>query len=686
MDVNDAFHRCRWCKRSFSGRSGLVKHEKHAHLRELLNPSSSSDMSPFDLNSDSDTSLSSIVSDNSSRVGNHAVSSIDSEHSDGVEGENCDDFYFDAQIKTMAGTRRVDDPSTSETTLIAFCELMSQLELTKDKIDLLLGFLHRKDVVLENLPRCWLTYERKVGNIVREGAFESDTAYADGEVKIPIDISEINALNPTVHIVKRSNAMTALVKLLLDVNLSQPGNLNFEHVKLLTTDGERAYGDPNTGNWWERLCLNYVAPGCVPLVLKFFTDGTICGKSKSRTPLMATIVNMRRSVQRSSFGKTYLAFAPQVSVHKVSKSRAADVRYRVKQEVYKLLLADIRPLGRPSFSLMIHGQVRKLQVFVENFILDGPEQRQATGIKSACNRCHCPKEKFGYDWDDLEELERSPRRADEARAVLAECFPLMSRTPRPRGAVQAVEEKLGPLNMRYGHNHTWDYPFASPGGIFAATATDRMHLVQGLIQNVMFVLDKVFEEESPNPLKPAAYKQSKQDLLDTRFALVAPYVTPEVYLPRFANGFYSKTLREAWHITAWLSLIPFLVGDDNAIIKSTVKRGIFLYNAILLMRIVHPMWAATSFTETEVLELEVNISRWRGHFRDNYTAFVKCTHEKFHKLLHVAEDIREHGVPGNHCTNTWEQGEVPSHPRSPGTLTPPPPSPPPARRSWQGQG
>jgi hypothetical protein len=221
--------------------------------------------------------------------------------------------------------------------------------------------------------------------------------------------------------------------------------------------------------------------------------------------------------------------------------------------------------------------------------------------------------------------------------------------------VQAVQEKLEAFNLRYGHNHTLEYPFASPGGVFAATATDRMHLVQGLITNVMFVLDKIFEAESPNQLKPASYVQSKHDLLDTRFALIGAFVTPEVYLPRFTNGFYSKTLREAWQVTAWLSLIPFLVGDDDTVIKSAARRGTFITNAVLLMQIVHPMWALTTFTETEVAALEADISRWRMHFRDNYTIYVPCTHEKFHKLLHVAEDIREHGAPGNHCTNTWEQ-------------------------------
>jgi hypothetical protein len=169
-------------------------------------------------------------------------------------------------------------------------------------------------------------------------------------------------------------------------------------------------------------------------------------------------------------------------------------------------------------------------------------------------------------------------------------------------------------------------------------------------------LDKTFEAESPNPLKPEAYKQVKHDLLDTRFSLISPFVTPDVYLPCFAHGFYSKTLREAWHITAWLSIIPFAIGDNNDVIKSTVKRGLFITNALLLMRVVYPMWVYTTFTETEVVTLEQDISRWRQHFRANYTAFVKCTHEKFHKLVHVPQDIREHGAPGNHCTHTWEQG------------------------------
>jgi hypothetical protein len=633
----------------------LLKHEKSAHGEELQNPCSSSHSSSSDHISDSDSSCASSLTEECF-VDDFLPDVVEPNLVDG--DLHCDDFYLNSQIKFVSSAKTFDVDAkdvTDRATFLAFSRLVSALGISNERVDVLLGFLHRRDLNFEELPKSWVTYERKLAVVVGDAIFETDEKYRDGELKVPIDISDINALNRTVHIVKRSNILTAVVKLLLDVNLCQKSNFFCSPIRLFTTAGERAYGDPWTGDWWERLFNNYVAPGCIPLVLKIFTDGTICGKSKSRSPLVATVVNMRRAVQRAACGKTFLAFAPQVSVHKSSKAKAADARYRVKQELYKLVLQDIRPSESSCFSLMVHGRILKLQVFVENFILDGPEQRQATGIKSACNRCHCPKEKFGYELQDLEQHERAPRTVAAAKAVMAECIPLMSSSPRPRGAVQAVEEKLDPFNLRYGHNHTWDFPFASPGGVFAATGTDRMHLVQGLIQNLMFVLDKIFEAESPNPLKPAAYVQTKHELLDSRFALVASFVTPEVYLPRFSNGFYSKTLREAWQVTAWLSLIPFLVGDDAAVIKSAVKRGTFLTNAVLLMRIVHPMWASTTFTESEISLLEADISKWRVHFRANYAVYVKCTHEKFHKLLHVAEDIREHGVPGNHCTNTWEQ-------------------------------
>ena len=77
----------------------------------------------------------------------------------------------------------------------------------------------------------------------------------------------------------------------------------------------------------------------------------------------------------------------------------------------------------------------------------------------------------------------------------------------------------------------------------------------------------------------------------------------------------------------------------------------------MLMRIVYPMWTATEMTIGEVDELELNIRLWRRDFRDNYSMFSKskCAFEKFHMLVHVPDDIKRNGLPGNHCSHTWEQ-------------------------------
>jgi hypothetical protein len=371
MDDNgESRIRCRWCEKLSFSRSGILKHEKNAHLREFLNPSSSSSQAS---SSEEDLDCESIFSaqiSNDSFQDNFLDAEPDTDDvglsyldSTTINNGECDHFYFDAQLEAASKGKRSNDLlSRKRSVLLLFSGLVSQLELSNEKIDLLLGFIHSQHLLFNELPRAWATYERELNRYIGEGTFEGNATYGDGEVKVPFDIGDVNKLAPTVHIVKRSNALTALVKVVLDSNLCQAGNMNFLPTQLLTTDGERAYGDPWTGNWWERLCSNYVAPGCVPLVLKLFTDGTICGKTKSRTPMMASVVNMRRSVQRSSFGKTYLAFAPQVRVHKVSQAKAADMRYRVKQELYNLILQDIRPLSSSRFSLMIQGQVRQMQV------------------------------------------------------------------------------------------------------------------------------------------------------------------------------------------------------------------------------------------------------------------------------------------------------------------------------------
>ncbi len=73
------------------------------------------------------------------------------------------------------------------------------------------------------------------------------------------------------------------------------------------------------------------------------------------------------------------------------------------------------------------------------------------------------------------------------------------------------------------------------------------------------------------------------------------------------------------------------------------------------------MWTCTEMSASDVNTLDASIGEWRSHFREHFAQFLprqNCQHEKFHRILHVPENIRLYGVPGNHCTSTWEQAHV----------------------------
>jgi hypothetical protein len=103
--------------------------------------------------------------------------------------------------------------------------------------------------------------------------------------------------------------------------------------------------------------------------------------------------------------------------------------------------------------------------------------------------------------------------------------------------------------------------------------------------------------------------------------------------------------------------LKFYISNVQIFIIAPFYRRDFIHNAHLLMKIVYPMWTATEMTETEVEKLSTDIRDWRTDFREKYSHLLKskCNHEKFHMLVHVPEDIRRSGLPGNHCSHTWEQ-------------------------------
>ena len=581
---------CKYCNFLATSYSGIVRHRNRNHakcLETVSSASSSADSSSTETDKDHDANF----YEGDDAVHHEEVeTSIEIDNVPLVINTDINDYFINRQMATAQDIVGRDKTTTNKSladqskkdVILTFSELVTQLDITTNKIDILLGFLHRTDVNFQLLPESNKTYQKYLQSYLSTGKLEESPQYADGEDKVSCDISDVNILRRTVHIAKRHNILTALMKLLLDKDVCTPEAINFEPQEVrLSEGGERVYtSDPCSGDWWRTMWDNYLTPGCLPLVINFWTDSTVCGKSVSRQPFNLSIANMTARIQRTLMGKSCVGFIPKVPVHRCSANKAAAARFRVTQEMYRLVGKDLfSPSKKPRpIALFLHNSVVYLQLFVLNIILDGPEKRRAGGVLSACPRCQCPKEKFSLDVQDLQDDEKKRRTTADMREALTECDELSEE--KRRGFKTKINDRLEKLNVRYGNYAMLDFPFASEQGVWGATTSDRMHLIQGLINNLVSALDGVVRNEHPESNDPAkaaqSYLNTVHSELDNRFSSIAPFVTPEVYLPRFSSGYYEKTLYEAWHSTAWLSLIPFLIGDDNTIIKNLRKRCIIL--------------------------------------------------------------------------------------------------------------
>ncbi len=199
--------------------------------------------------------------------------------------------------------------------------------------------------------------------------------------------------------------------------------------------------------------------------------------------------------------------------------------------------------------------------------------------------------------------------------------------------------------------------------MYTAIGFDRLHVLKGLIVNVLLALDWVLGDQSEklNVKGRAAYVDSQKVFMDSRFAQIPPFFGGhEVYLPRLTNGFYSKTRVEAWQYSVWLSLIPFVVCDDDSVIKSSVKRAQFLTNVSLLLPVVHTIWQRHAVTVDDLDKLTAAIDGWRTHFLTHFvlSSPSRCRFDNFHKLTHAVVDCVRNGGWSVTCTSSWERAHT----------------------------
>jgi hypothetical protein len=72
---------------------------------------------------------------------------------------------------------------------------------------------------------------------------------------------------------------------------------------------------------------------------------------------------------------------PKVKKEGASSAKLASARMHVFHELYNLILNDIIPANERTVTVYLHGEPVRLQLFIQNLILDGPEAQ-----KTACVR------------------------------------------------------------------------------------------------------------------------------------------------------------------------------------------------------------------------------------------------------------------------------------------------------------
>jgi hypothetical protein len=113
-------------------------------------------------------------------------------------------------------------------------------------------------------------------------------------------------------------------------------------------------------------------------------------------------------------------------------------------------------------------------------------------------------------------------------------------------------------------------------------------------------------------------------------------------------------------LSIWLSLVPFVVGDDDAVVKNQHARCNFVSNAYLLLQVVTFIWQNSAPTSDDLDILEGTIREWSTHFNLFFscTSPSGCCFDNFHKIQHACWFARRDGGLASTCTSSWERSHT----------------------------
>lgn len=344
---------------------------------------------------------------------------------------------------------RPADLTPGEKACLQFAAFSTRVGLSNIQGEALLAVL-KSGLDVSNLPKTQRTLDKTVAEALRKTQMFT-CGSEDGQQEKVIDVSSLNPSLPLVRFHFRDPIVAALELLtsVYQVNEDEAPvklNWNYSETKHPKT-GERVFkgtscvsyrasyrpqlcisrlmsscvGD-HTGDWWRHMQETYLMRGCRPLVLKFFSDGTQTGASRSRCPVVMTVANLPAALQSSDRGKTCIGYIPLIKGLGATVDNLGKARKKIFHEVPVFVCARIWLLSNRHLSartqcmkavgetvckansqpitLMLDGEIVKLQVWVKNLIYDGPEARKAALVLSACTECLATRKDFALPNSD----------------------------------------------------------------------------------------------------------------------------------------------------------------------------------------------------------------------------------------------------------------------------------------------
>ena len=194
---------------------------------------------------------------------------------DKCEGLSTSEFLID-QLRFKSGNLTPADRN-----ILSVGSFVTSTCLGRAHLNMFLKLVHDPDVELKALPKD----SRKFNQCLTAAVTKCKPFAGTALNTMVIDVSDINTVVPTVEFHYKE-----VLPALLDLLHSHKGTIHWHfESRMCPSRNCRVYDGDHTGNYWRDIELHALTPGCLPFVIKLYSDATNTGKPTAFIRLCANL-------------------------------------------------------------------------------------------------------------------------------------------------------------------------------------------------------------------------------------------------------------------------------------------------------------------------------------------------------------------------------------------------------------